>query len=106
AFVAAHEDFNLQSTGIAKYLTDKEIDLEPEVVDKLKQLQRVRRLTPNFEAAAYLVDSERNLDSAVKIARIEEGQFIADHEESLGLTEAQAIHRKAKHYAAEVFSTV
>ncbi|RYZ01715.1 MAG: hypothetical protein EOO73_34610 [Myxococcales bacterium] len=103
-FVADHADFNLQTTPIDKYLTDENIDLDPSVLSKLKQLQRVARLTPKLAAALYLVTA--GLDSAVAIARVEEGQFIADHEEALGLTEAQSIHRKAKHYSAEVFSTI
>jgi len=103
-FIAAHPDFDLQTTPVDKYLTDNELDLAPEVVAKLKQLQRVNRLTPKFEAALYLI--EVGLDSAVQISRLEEGQFIADHEEKLGLTEAQSIHRKAKHYSSEVYSTL
>src|SRR6185369_512441 len=80
-FIAAHPDFDLQTTPIDKYLTDNEIDLAPEVVTQLKQLQRVNRLTPKFDAALYLI--QVGLDSAVQISRLEEGQFIADHEEKL-----------------------
>lgn len=103
-FLADHPDFDLHSTVIDRYLSDNNLEPDEAVVVRLKQLQRVRRLTADFESAVYLVDQE--LDSAVKISIVEEGQFIADHEETLGLTEAQAIHRKAKNYALEVFSTL
>src|SRR6185369_9573155 len=70
-------------------------------IAKTKQIQRVYRLTADFKAAVALVKAK--LDSALKIARIEEGRFVADFEEALGgIIAARDIHRVASHYASEI----
>jgi hypothetical protein len=74
-------------------------------VEKLKQYQRVYRLTPDLDAINALIAD--GLDSAVKIARYDEGAFIAAYEDKVGgLTKARNIHRVATYYAAEVMFTL
>ena len=109
-FLADNPNFDLEHGNIDQYLADKaaddeEFDPESVPVDRIKQIQRVFRLTSDFEAAAYLVD--QGLDSAVKIAQVPEDEFIAEHQEGVGgLTAAEKIHRIAVHYSAEVLGTI
>lgn len=109
-FLADNPNFDLEHGNIDQYLADKaaddeEFDPESIPVERIKQIQRVFRLTNDFEAAAYLVD--QRLDSAVKIAQVAEDEFIADHQEGVGgLTAAEKIHRIAVHYSAEVLGTI
>ncbi len=104
-FLDDHADFELERTNVDKYLKDNELTPYPSVVAAIKQVQRVYRLTTDFDAAVALIDA--GLDSAVRIARLDEGQFIADYEEVLGgITAAQKIYRVAAHYASEVLFTL
>jgi hypothetical protein len=71
----------------------------------MKQLQRVYRLTNDFNAAQALVLN--GFDSAVKISTVEEGAFIASQEQFVGgLTAARNIHRTASHYTNEVLFNI
>ncbi|WP_437734504.1 neuraminidase-like domain-containing protein [Sorangium sp. So ce1335] len=104
-FLTDHPDFSLEKGDIDDYVADNELALSSDTVGSIKQLQRVFRLTPDFEAAAHLIEQE--LDSAVRIARIPEDRFVADHEEHVGgLTAARDIHRTASHYANEILTTL
>ncbi|KYF55782.1 hypothetical protein BE08_14620 [Sorangium cellulosum] len=104
-FLTDHPDFSLEKGDIDDYLADNELTLNSDTVGSIKQLQRVFRLTTDFDAAAHLIDQE--LDSAVRIARIPEDRFVADHEEHVGgLTAARDIHRTASHYASEILTTL
>lgn len=103
-FLEDQPDFDLGTTQIDKYLSDNAVTLSPQATDVLKQLQRVYRLVPDYEVAAELIAA--GLDSAVKVAEYDEDQFVADFEDVLGLTAARSIHRKAKLYASEVYTTL
>lgn len=104
-FLDAHPDFNLEDTNIDRYLTEQAITLSDDATELLKRYQRAYRLTPDFPAVDYLVSVQ--LDSAVKIARLDEGQFIADHQSGLGgIPAARHVHRTAVKYASEVFFTL
>ncbi|WP_437780974.1 neuraminidase-like domain-containing protein [Sorangium sp. So ce1097] len=104
-FLTDHPDFSLEKGDIDDYLAESELTLDSDTVGSIKQLQRVFRLTTDFDAAAHLIDQE--LDSAVQIARIPEDRFVADHEGHVGgLTAARDIHRTASHYANEILTTL
>ncbi|WP_437990437.1 neuraminidase-like domain-containing protein [Sorangium sp. So ce145] len=104
-FLTDHPKFSLEKGNVDDYLAGNELTLDEEIVDSIKQIQRVFRLTSDFEAAAHLIDQK--LDSAVRIARIPEDRFLADHEEHVGgLTAARDIHRTASHYANEILFTL
>jgi hypothetical protein len=104
AFVQANEDFDLASTPIDTYIEENELTVAPEVVNRLKQLQRVNRLTPKYAVSTALIAA--NYDSAVSISLVTEDDFIVEMEPAIGLTDARAVHRKAKHYASEVYSAL
>lgn len=104
-FLSANPTFDLERTNVEQYAAESTTPLSDDAIDKLKQLQRVYRLTADYEAANALILA--GLDSAVKVARLDEGQFIADYEEVVGgLTAARNIHRVASHYATEVMFTL
>ncbi|WP_438017756.1 neuraminidase-like domain-containing protein [Sorangium sp. So ce315] len=104
-FLTDHPDFSLEKGDIDDYLAESELTLDADVVRSIKQLQRLFRLTPDFDAAAHLIGQA--LDSAVRIARIPEDRFVADHEGHVGgLTAARDIHRTASHYANEILATL
>lgn len=103
-FVRDHEDFDLATTVVDTYLSENNISLSADVRAKVKQLQRVARITPDYEEAAALIVA--GYDSAVSIAQVDEGDFVAEQEEALGLAEARRIHRTASYYAGEVFSNL
>ncbi|WP_437912582.1 neuraminidase-like domain-containing protein [Sorangium sp. So ce302] len=104
-FLTDHPDFSLEKGDIDDYLAESELTLNADTVGSIKQLQRLFRLTPDFDAAAHLIGQA--LDSAVQIARIPEDRFVADHEEHVGgLTAARDIHRTASHYANEILTTL
>lgn len=103
-FISTHEDFELASTPIDKYIADHGLTVDPGVVSRLKELQRVSRLTPKYSVASALI--AQGYDSAVSIAQTEEADFVVALEPTIGLTDARAVHRKAKHYSAEVFSSL
>ncbi|WP_437943248.1 neuraminidase-like domain-containing protein [Sorangium sp. So ce281] len=104
-FLTDHPDFSLEKGDIDDYLAESELTLNADTVGSIKQLQRLFRLTPDFDAAAHLIGQA--LDSAVRIARIPEDRFVADHEEHVGgLTAARDIHRTASHYANEILATL
>lgn len=99
------DDFDLDRTNVEEYVEKNATGLSPDAVEKLKQYQRVYRLTPDLEAINALIAD--GLDSAVKIARYDEGAFIAAYEDKVGgLTKARNIHRVASYYAAEVMFTL
>ncbi|AUX48445.1 hypothetical protein SOCE26_099790 [Sorangium cellulosum] len=104
-FLTDNPEFSLEKGDLDDYLAKSELTLSSETVASVKQIQRVFRLTADFDAAAHLIG--QNLDSAVKIARIPEDRFAADHEEHVGgLTAARDIHRTASHYANEILFTL
>lgn len=104
-FITEHEDFHLTTTVIDPYIAALDEPPPPDnVIARLKQLQRVNRLTPKFEVATALVDA--GYDSAVAIAQVEEDDFVVLMEPAIGLTDGRAVHRKAKHYSSEVFSAL
>ncbi|WP_437635614.1 neuraminidase-like domain-containing protein [Sorangium sp. So ce854] len=106
-FLTDNPKFSLEKGNIDEYLADNELTLQASTVTSIKQVQRVFRLTADFDAAAHLIAHPQKLDSAVRIARIPEDRFIADHEEHVGgLTAARDIHRTASHYANEILSTL
>lgn len=104
-FLDDHPDFDLERTNVDKYIEDNALGTSDADAAKIKQVQRVYRLTPDFDAALALISA--GLDSSVKIARLDEGQFIADYEGVVGgITAAQGIYRTAAHYASEVLFTL
>ncbi|WP_441291589.1 neuraminidase-like domain-containing protein [Sorangium sp. KYC3313] len=104
-FLTDHPKFSLEKGNIDDYLVENDLTLDSGTVRSIKQIQRVFRLTADFEAANHLIDED--LDSAVRIARIPEDRFVADHEEHVGgLTAARDIHRTASHYANEILTTL
>ncbi len=106
-FFADNPDFDLEIGNIDNYLASLPADsTKPSdaVVERIKQIQRVYRLTEDFTAAQALVDA--GLDSAVAIAKTKEDEFVTAHAETLGgLTAATRIHRTATQYASEVLYT-
>jgi hypothetical protein len=106
-FLGTATDFDLDRTNVDQYLAAHPDALSPEAQAKLKPLQRVYRLTSDFDAANAMLTATPPLDSAVKIARMQEGDFVAAFEEQLGgLTAARDIYRTAAHYASEVLFTL
>lgn len=106
-FLGATPKFNLESTNVDRFLAENppSTPLDPAAVSKLKQVQRVYRVTPSFSAASALI--QNGLDSAVKVAQVSEGDFIARYAESVGgLSTARDIHRIASHYSSEVLFTL
>src|SRR5690606_26339122 len=105
-FLTEQSDFDLETGNIDLYLEEHDdITLDQPTIDKSKQVQRVYRLTSDMDAAVALIDA--GLDSAVKIARMDEDVFVAEYEEVLGgLSEARDIHRTAAHYTSEVIFTL
>ncbi|HEY3495457.1 MAG TPA: hypothetical protein VGK73_12260, partial [Polyangiaceae bacterium] len=104
-FIAAHPTFNLYDTNVDRFIQENAITIPDAERAQIKQIQRVFRITPHFDAAKELIGA--GYDSAVKIAAREEGQFIADNESILGgVTAARDIFRAADHTATEVLSTL
>lgn len=106
SFLAANPTFALESTNIDLYLAaNPTVTLPAAAVSKLKQLQRVYRLTPDFAAVTALIAN--GFDSALKVAQVDEGAFMAAQEQFVGgLTSARNIHRTAVHYTSEVLFTL
>jgi|GEM_PF-2733320 len=106
-FLGTTTDFDLDRTNIDQYVEANPAALSDDAALKLKQIQRLYRITSDFDAITALLAKTPPLDSAVKIARIDEGQFIADFEQDVGgLTAARDIHRTATHYATEIMFTM
>jgi len=103
-FIKDNPEFDLASTPIDKYIEDEGLTVDQAVVDRLKQLQRVNRLTPKYEVATALI--EAGYGSAVSVSLVTEADFVVRLEPAIGLTDALAVHRKAKHYASEVYSAL
>jgi hypothetical protein len=106
-FLGATPKFDLESTNVDRWLTENPptTPLSPSAISKLKQVQRVYRVTPSFTAASALIQD--GLDSAVKVAQYSEGDFIARYAERVGgLSAARDIHRVASHYSSEVLFTL
>jgi hypothetical protein len=106
-FLANTPAFDLDRTNVDQYFKAHPGGLTSDEIARLKQLQRVYRLTSDYDAASKLINATPPLDSAVKIARIDEGEFIATWEKDVGgLTAARDIHRTASRYASEVMFTL
>lgn len=104
-FISQHGDFDIATTNIERYLSDNGIALPANDEAKLKQVQRVYRLAPDFKSAANLMAAR--MDSAVKIARMDEGRFVATYEKDLGgVVAARKVHQIASSYSLEVLSTL
>lgn len=107
-FLNEHRDYSLDYDNIDQYCKDNSIaigDFSEDARAKLRQLQRVFRLTPTLDTMMALIDA--GLDSAYKISNIAEGTFVADYAESVGgLTSAQKIHRLASSFASEILYQV
>jgi hypothetical protein len=106
-FLGQYPTFDLESSNVDQFLAalSPPATLIPAEVTALKQVQRVYRVTSDFKAASALITN--NLDSALKIAQLDEGTFVAKYQESLGgLTAATNAHRVAVHYSSEVMFTL
>ena len=106
-FFADHPDFDLDTGHIDRYaqtLPESERPT-PAVAARIKEIQRVFRVTEDFAAAQALVDA--GLSSATEIAKVKEDVFIAQYSEQVGgIPAATKIHRVATQYASQVLFMV
>jgi hypothetical protein len=111
-FLAGHPDFDLLSTRVGSYLA-KQQGAAPlakagapappararaaaagaDLGSQLKQAQRVFKLSPTYEAANTLLAD--NIDSAHKIYRMGQSNFVAKYGPKLGAPEATRTFQKA-----------
>ncbi|HYQ42767.1 MAG TPA: neuraminidase-like domain-containing protein [Polyangiaceae bacterium] len=106
-FLGQYPTFDLENSNVDQFLAalSPPASLNAQEVTALKQVQRVYRVTSDFKAASALITN--NLDSALKIAQLDEGTFVAKYQEALGgLTAATNAHRVAVHYSSEVMFTL
>lgn len=81
--------------------------LSEEVKASIRALQRVYRFTTDHKNVAYLLSQNPALDSAYRIAQVDEDDFLADHCVGLGgMEKARQIHRLAVNYAAEAAAKI
>ena len=105
AFLAGANDFDLATTNVASYLKAHDLDGNAALSTQLRAVQRLYRLTRDPIAIRYLIGL--GLDSAYKIALLNEDQFIADHLLGLGgINKARQIHRLATLYASNTVDLV
>lgn len=97
------KEFRLDTGHLDTFLVEHpDVALSEEVKSNIRSLQRVYRLTTEQKSIGYLLSRNPPLDSAYKIAQVEEEEFLADHCVALGgMEKARQIHRLAIHYAAE-----
>ncbi|PJJ06565.1 hypothetical protein BX264_7104 [Streptomyces sp. 2333.5] len=67
---------------------------DPRALEGIKRLQRVYQLTPNGDALAVLLAN--GLDSATKVARLDERDLVALGSGALGGSDARAVHARAR----------
>lgn len=92
--------YSLDSTNLDDYLAENSLTMDESTQESLRALQRVYRLTTNVNSVAYLLKAE--LDSAYKIAQMDEDEFLAKHCVALGgMQKARQIYRLAAHYSSE-----
>lgn len=96
----AWKNFDLNSSDLEAFLkASAEAKANEKEIAKIKTLQRLYRLTNDFEAIAYLI--KNGFDSASSIALVDEERFVAEHGLGMGDKElATNIHRLAKNFVA------
>jgi hypothetical protein len=97
-FLAANADFDLLNTRVGGYLANKaaarvSAATSGDIASHLKKAQRVFKLTPNYASSNLLLGD--NIDSAHKIYRMGEKNFVAKYGPQFGEAEAERIHHKA-----------
>lgn len=105
-FLVDHPEFVLESTHIPTFLEENDVTLDEDVLNELKKLQRLRRLTPKFGEAMLLAAA--NFDSAVSVARVPHDEFVAQLEQSFegDIARLSQIHQTARRLASEVMAQV
>ena len=96
------EKFDLLTCDAKAYQIDHEVteNIDGELLQKLRVLQRVYRLTDDADAVAYLI--KNGFISATSIAGYDEDYFVAEHSLGIGTKElATQIHRVAKSFVTE-----
>lgn len=93
--------FSFDSMSLDEFLINNpSIQISDGDKDKIKTLQRLFRLTTDFDSVMYLI--ENSFESAYQIAQTIEDEFVADHHLGLHtMAKAQQIHRLACHYTSE-----
>jgi hypothetical protein len=98
-FLNNHPDFNIRTTSIYtalkqpeafKGIADQHI---PQVVQEMKDLQRVQALTPTATAVPLMMKA--NLTSAFRISEMPESTFLKAYGKVLGEDTARAVYTKA-----------
>ena len=105
-FLDSHPDFDLLTTRIGAYLENRQqankrkrtADAsndapDADYVNQLKKTQRVFKLAPTYGSANALLGD--NLDSAHKIYRMGQNNFVAKYGPKIGDKEAERIYQKA-----------
>ena len=104
AFLSANEDFDLLTTRIGAYTKNagtqtakaKAISSNPgqtDLANTLKRAQRVFKLSPSYQATNVLLGD--GIDSAHKIYRMGENNFVAQYGPKIGNAEALRTFQKA-----------
>ncbi len=98
-FFKRYEDFDLRKTHVDTYLAEKRDGVPVDKGEKetftqeLKQLQRVHRLTPEYEQMSDLLG--QNLHSAQAISRIGETAFVNRFGKDWGANQAKLVFANA-----------
>jgi hypothetical protein len=90
AFLTAHQGkFEIGVQPIEQYIKDLQINVEPETVEHIKQLQRVYQITPSDKAMIGLM--KRGVDSAYNIASYDKDTFVQSFADDLGGVDAASL---------------
>jgi hypothetical protein len=102
-FLGANPDFDLLTTRIGAYLEKQKPAakgkkapagaLGPDFVNQLKKTQRVFKLAPTYASANALLGD--NVDSAHKIYRMGQNNFVAKYGPKIGTADALRTYQKA-----------
>ncbi|MBA3542770.1 MAG: hypothetical protein H0T79_24345, partial [Deltaproteobacteria bacterium] len=113
ALFAAHPDLDLGQTRLGTFFaarsgheaaTHDAGKVPDEVIASLRRTQRVFKVAPTYAATNVLLAD--GLDSATKIARIGEKNFVARYGETLGAADAKLTYQKAKRAQAQALALV
>jgi hypothetical protein len=94
AFLTGHRgSFEIGAQPIEQYVRRNNLRIEPDVVQEIARIERVRQITPNDQAMNALLQG--GLDSAAAIARYPRDAFVRSFRDRLG-GEANAAFTHAK----------
>jgi len=104
AFIDAHPDLELKTTGLDAYVRTNELDLDADLHAELRVEQRAVRLAPGHKAASALLAEK--LHSAAQIAALDRTELAARIGTYDGVTSAEihAVHATAQLSYAHVLS--